>query len=76
MAEQSEVTFEQAIGRLEEIVDLLDGGDLTLEESLKLFEEGIALARKCNSQLDEAQGRLEKLTKKSDGTLDTEPHDL
>jgi len=54
-------SFEQALARLEEIIDKLDHGELKLEESLSLFEEGIGLARYCNSKLDEAQGKVELL---------------
>lgn len=53
--------FEEAMGRLEQVVRRLESGDATLEESLALFEEGIALARLCQSRLDEAEGRIEKL---------------
>lgn len=65
----NEMTFEQAIARLEEIVELLDGGELPLNESLKLFEEGVGLARECTKQLTEAQGKLETLVKKQDGSV-------
>ena len=57
----TEKTFEEAIARLEQIIDELENGELNLEESLKLFEEGIALARHCNAKLDEAQGKVELL---------------
>ncbi len=57
----TEKTFEEALARLEQIVGELENGELNLEESLKLFEEGIALARHCNSKLDEAQGKVELL---------------
>jgi len=76
MEEQREITFEQAISRLEEIVQALDGGELPLNESLRLFEEGVKLARECSKQLAEAQSKLETLVKKPDGSLDTEPLDV
>ena len=76
MEEQREITFEQAISRLEEIVQALDGGELPLNESLRLFEEGVKLARECSKQLAEAQSQLETLVKKPDGSLDTEPLDV
>ncbi|NLY92024.1 MAG: exodeoxyribonuclease VII small subunit [Firmicutes bacterium] len=57
----TEKTFEEALARLEQIVSELENGELNLEESLKLFEEGIALARHCNAKLDEAQGKVELL---------------
>ena len=71
----AEKTFEQAVARLEEIVKALDNGDLPLDEALKLFEEGVKLAGICSSQLSDAQGRLEKLTKKPDGSTEVEPMD-
>lgn len=73
MQKHSEVAFEKAVERLEEIVQLLDEGSLPLDESLKLFEEGIKLARGCSKQLTDAQGRLEVLVKKPDGSTETKP---
>jgi exodeoxyribonuclease VII small subunit len=66
-------TFEQAFARLEEIVQLLEGGELTLDESLRLFEEGIQLSRICQGRLDEAEGRIEKLIETQDGRLQLMP---
>lgn len=71
----AEKTFEQAVARLEEIVKALDDGDLKLDEALKLFEEGTKLARICSSRLSEAQGKLESLSKKPDGSMEAEPMD-
>jgi len=76
MEKQSELTFEQAMARLEEIVQELDAGGHTLEQTLLLFEEGIGLARQCSGQLAEAQGRLEMLSKRKNGSVTTEPHKL
>ncbi len=67
-----EKTFEEALVRLEEIIRKLENGELSLEESLKLFEEGIALARHCNLKLDEAQGKVEMLLGIEDGVIRTE----
>jgi exodeoxyribonuclease VII small subunit len=55
-------TFEQALQELESIVARLETGDLTLEESLNLFERGQLLAKRCAVQLDEAALRVEQLT--------------
>jgi exodeoxyribonuclease VII small subunit len=55
--------FEAALARLEEIVQELEKGDLPLEQSLKLFEEGIKLSRICNSRLEEAERKVEILLK-------------
>lgn len=74
MAKPEEVPkFEEALGRLEQIVQTLEAGNLPLEESLKAFEEGIALARLCASQLEAAERRIELLTKDEGGVLSTSP---
>jgi len=69
----SDIKFEDALQRLERIVDQLEAGNLTLEESLKVFEEGVGLARHCARYLDEAEKRIELLTRDESGTLKTEP---
>jgi exodeoxyribonuclease VII small subunit len=56
-----ERSYEEALSRLEEIVQGLERGELSLEESLTLFEEGIQLAKYCNGKLDSAEGRLQIL---------------
>lgn len=53
--------FEEAYSRLEEIVKKLESGTLSLEESLKAFEEGVRLSRVCSERLDEAERRVEML---------------
>jgi exodeoxyribonuclease VII small subunit len=58
--------FEEALGRLEDIVRKMEAGDMTLEESLKAFEEGIKLARLCSRRLDEAERRVEILLKQEE----------
>ncbi len=55
--------FEKKLSRLEEIVQKMEGGDLTLEESLKLFEEGIRNSRECNEQLTKAEEKVKLLLK-------------
>ncbi|PIE56519.1 MAG: exodeoxyribonuclease VII small subunit [Desulfobulbus propionicus] len=65
-------TFETAISRLESITAELEQGELTLEESLKKFDEGIGLVKFCNDKLEDARGRVELLLKKND-RLTTEP---
>jgi exodeoxyribonuclease VII small subunit len=57
----SERNYEEAITRLEEIVGQLEEGNLPLEASLTLFEEGIGLAKYCSGKLDAAEGRLQIL---------------
>ena len=62
-------TFEQALQQLEQIVQKLEKGELPLEESLKLYEEGIRLSRLCHAKLEEAEGRIELLMKDARGEL-------
>lgn len=57
----AERSYEEAVSRLEEIVQRLETGELPLDESLTLFEEGIGLAKYCSGKLDAAEGRLEIL---------------
>jgi exodeoxyribonuclease VII small subunit len=59
--------------RLEEIVQKLEQGDLPLEQSLKLFEEGVKLSRICNKKLEEAERKVEVLFKDKDGKLNARP---
>ena len=59
--------FEQALGRLEEIVEQLEKGDLALEKSLQLFEEGVRISRFCGSKLDEAERKVEILLESAGG---------
>ena len=61
--------FESALKSLEEIVVQLEAGDMTLDRALELFEEGIKVSRFCNSKLEEAERRVEVLTKTADGAL-------
>ena len=62
-----EKTFESSLAQLETIVRQLEAGDLPLEDSLKLFEKGVALSRECRQRLNEAERRIEILMKDSDG---------
>jgi len=66
-------TFEESLKKLESIVDQLEKGDLPLEESLKLFEEGVSLSAICKKELDEAEGKVQTLIKQRDGSFRTEP---
>jgi exodeoxyribonuclease VII small subunit len=72
----AERSFEEAMQRLEEIVAKLEGGSIGLEESLQLFEEGVALARHCQDRLQYAQGRLESLVQKENGQVSIVPFQL
>ena len=65
--------FERSLARLEEVVRKLESPQLSLDEAMKLFEEGIGLSRECQKQLEQAEGRVEILLKKADGKLAAEP---
>ena len=67
------VKFEEAMKRLEKIVESLEAGDAPLDESLSLYEEGISLFRQCSSKLEEARKKVEILTKSGGGKLKAEP---
>lgn len=68
--------FEKALERLETIVRELEKGALSLEDALKLFEEGIKISRFCSSKLEEAERKVEILLKDSRGKLVEEPFQL
>jgi exodeoxyribonuclease VII small subunit len=59
--------FETALNKLEEVVKKLEGGELSLEDSLKAFEEGVKQAAFCTGKLNEAEKRVELLLKQKDG---------
>jgi exodeoxyribonuclease VII small subunit len=58
--------FEDMLGKLEEIVKRMETGEMSLEESLKAFEEGIKLSRLCAARLDDAQRRIDILSKQGE----------
>lgn len=65
-------SFEAALRQLEEVVQKLEKGELPLEDSLKLYEEGIRLSRYCHAKLEEAEGRIEQLLKDARGEAQTD----
>ena len=67
-----ELKFEKAIQRLEKIVDDLEKGELDIDKSLEIFEEGIKMSRICSKKLNEAEAKIEKLTRNQKGELFTE----
>ena len=64
---QNNKTFEENMGRLEQIVRAMERGDVALEESLKLFQEGTELVRSCGKLLDEAELQVKKILTNSNG---------
>ncbi len=63
-------TFEESLKRLEEIVETLEMGNAPLEESIKLYEEGMSLAKSCMVQLNEAKLKLKKIQKVAGGAVE------
>ncbi|MBQ2469436.1 MAG: exodeoxyribonuclease VII small subunit [Clostridia bacterium] len=71
MAEKKieDLSFEEALKRLEETVHALESGAVPLDESLKLFEEGVALVKFCNSKLDKAEQKVRILLRDEEGNM-------
>ena len=65
--------FEHSLARLEEIVRKLESANLSLDEAMKLFEEGVQLSRDCQKHLEQAEGKVEILLKKAGGETVAEP---
>ena len=65
---EKNMTFEQSMQRLEQIVRAMERGDVALDESLKLFQEGTELVRSCQKLLEEAELQIKKVTAAADGT--------
>ena len=68
-----DMDFATAVERLEAIVERLEHGEVPLEESSKLFEEGVELARFCSVRLNEAEKKIEQLSRDSLGKLEAKP---
>lgn len=68
--QNSDINFETAIERLEKITEELSREGITLEESLALYEEGVALARVCNKRLDDTERRIKILQLSADGEIE------
>ncbi len=74
MAKANKIDFEASLARLEELVDQMEEGDLTLEESLKAFEAGVKLTRECQQALQAAEQKVEVLMRQNDELI-AEPLD-
>ena len=68
--EQDPPTFEESLKHLEDIVERLERGDVPLEESLRLYEEGLQLSKTCSERLAQAELILKRLSKKADGSFE------
>jgi len=71
----AEMKFEEALKKLEKIVDDLEDGSLSLDEALEKYEEGIRLSRMCQKKLEVAKKKVEILLKSEDGSVDIKPFD-
>ena len=69
MENKKDMSFEEALARLESIVRMLESGTAALDESLSVFEEGISLVKMCNDKLEQAEQRIKILTAGEDGAL-------
>jgi exodeoxyribonuclease VII small subunit len=70
------MTYETAITRLSEIVRLLESGQLTLDDSLALYQEGVGLARLCEKMLNETEAKIELLIRKESDKLELIPFEV
>ena len=68
-----DISFEDSLKKLEEIVEELEKGELNLDEALKLYEEGMHFSDKCLEKLNETKQKVEKLTREGDKKYHTEP---
>jgi exodeoxyribonuclease VII small subunit len=75
MTDEREMKFEEALSRLEAVVNRLESGELPLEESLRLFEEGVHLTQVCTRRLEEAERRITILLKNDRGEAVEAPFD-
>ena len=73
MAAKEKKKFEEAVGELERVVEQLESGELSLEDSLAAFENGVRLVKLCNQKLTEVERKIELLVKDKDGKLQLKP---
>lgn len=71
----AEIKFEEALKKLERIVGDLEKGDLSLDEALKKYQEGLGLSRLCSQRLENAKKKIEVLTKNKKGEFELKPFD-
>ncbi|NLM12243.1 MAG: exodeoxyribonuclease VII small subunit [Epulopiscium sp.] len=73
MPRKKRLTFEESLERLEELVDILENGDISLEESLSYYKEGIELSSFCSKELEEAEKQVMMLQKDAEGKFIEKP---
>lgn len=71
----AEIKFEDALKKLEKIVEELEQGDLSLDEALKKYQEGIELSRACTARLENAKKKIDVLTRNKKGDFELKPLD-
>lgn len=71
-----ELSFEDSLKKLEEIVEKLEKGELSLDDAIKLYEEGMEFSDKCLEKLNESKQKVEKLTKEGKNSYRTEPFSI
>jgi exodeoxyribonuclease VII small subunit len=64
------ISFEQALKRLEEIVEILESGNIPLEEAITIYQEGVDLRKLCSSKLEEAEGKVMAIMNKEDNSIE------
>jgi len=74
--EEAGFKFEKALGRIEQIVDQMESGEIELDKALTLYQEGMELMAKCQATLEETQNKIKKITRDIQGRLKVEEHDL
>ena len=74
-SKEKNLDFEKSLAKLENLIDSLEDGNLPLNESIKIFEEGVKLSKHCQELLTKAELKIQKLLEKDDGTLDLEDFD-
>jgi exodeoxyribonuclease VII small subunit len=75
LEQEKKPEFEGSLARLEEIVGKLESANLSLDDAMKLFEEGVQLSRDCQKYLEQAEGKVEILLKKAGGEMAAQPFD-
>lgn len=76
MADKKNITVEQAVQRMEEIQEIIQKGEISLKESVELFEEAAKLYKFCSESLTALEDRVKILSKSSDGGLEAVPFDI
>tara|TARA_Y100001935_G_C17010742_1_gene362819 strand:+ start:359 stop:601 length:243 start_codon:yes stop_codon:yes gene_type:complete len=74
-SKEKNLDFEKSLAKLENLIDSLEDGNLPLNESIKIFEEGVKLSKHCQELLTKAELKIQKLLEKDDGSLDLEDFD-